>query len=757
MLWWLSHLMLAPFDLASMSSDKIVTGSGATCFHIRYPANTPPIARRLIYVSSFYLSSASKEREAAGLLLTRLTLRPDMIFLNLHTSIVGGILASLAGGQVAISPSASTYALLGLLHFLARFIASVELHILQPLFLSIHKLAQRLMSVEAPLCGAIRSSPLARKIHIKVSKELLIASVGLTSRPPYTDFTLEEEYLQDAIVPLFTALEDKDTVVRVAASKAISQIAPRLNDDLAGQIVSYLFTSLGVNPQLWQTIDIRRPNSLLTGLGASVTSIGSLPMDLHQNLQTKDPFQWHGLVLALSHLMFRKAISPPDITLLADILLLALNFEQKTELGASLGTNVRDAACFGLWSLARQLSTSQITFVRYRRLHAGSLLQPIANCLVIVATLDPAGNIRRGASAALQELIGRHPNMILAGIKLVQVVDYHAIALRSKAMLEVAIDAARIDEVYWGSVWDGLLSWRGVFSADMHSRCQAAEAIGRLTAINGINRRQARTFIRLREHLNEFPVHDFERRHGLFLAMAQVIRAMPEVLLQEGAESQHLPRHLERDEAFNAWGAFSSYTYSFCTDHDPSMVGSSPIYEGVCGLISAISVSFSDPRVPEWFKKTLEPTLDSREFCFKVMNFGLRSEDPSRIQLAAETAANIFRFLYYPEREWFTSQWIRDLNSVDLKGKAHLTMITVLGAVFHELGGNTLKNSRMSSSGNTSQQVVTTPTQSLIIETLLKQLEPENPTDQKCATLRRLTSEVLQYQRETISPSNITY
>ena len=758
MLWWLSHLLLTPFDLAIMSSDRIVTGSGDTCVHIRYPANTPPIARRLLYVSSLYLSSASIEREASSMLLARLALRLDMTLINLQSSIISGVLSSLAGAHVAISPSHSAHALIGLLSFLARFIGSAELHVLQPLFPSIYKLVERLRSVQAPLYGAITSSPMARKLLIKVGKGIAITSIGLSSRMLYADFNLQDETIEDILEPLFTALEDKATVVRVAAGKAISQITPKLNSELAGQVISDLVADLRVDPRLWQGLDIERPNDRVGGLGASVASIEALPLSLHCGFATEDPYQWHGLVLALSQLMFRRAIPLHLIPSLLERLLLALDFQQVSPLGAPIGTNIRDAACFGLWSLARQFSSKQINRFRFGELWAGSSLQLIANCLVVVATLDPVGNIRRGASAALQELVGRHPNKIKDGLKLVQVVDYHAIALRHTAMQEIAIDAARIDEMYWNAIWTGLLSWRGIQSRfpDLLSRRQAAEAIGRLTVINGINRRQARAFINMRERLDDIPVDAFNERHGIFIALAQIMRAMPEVLLQEGAESQDLPRDLPRDATLEAWSPFSCYEKALSSpDADRTPVESSLILEGIYRLISAIAVSFSNPIMPEWFRSTLKPLPGSKSFCISVVNWGLRSGDAFTTQLAAETAANVFCFLERPEREGLASQWIVDLDHdpADPRSSQHfLGIVAVVGAVFHQLGpdsGNIID----SSDGCASPDI--TPTQTLIVETMLKLLTPENPIDLRCATLCRLTSGVLRYKGETIPPVKV--
>ncbi|KAI1034069.1 hypothetical protein LB505_003161 [Fusarium chuoi] len=81
--------------------------------------------------------------------------------------------------------------------------------------------------------------------------------------------------------------------------------------------------------------------------------------------------------------------------------------------GGSVGTNVRDAACFGIWALARRYASSELLAIPTHSVFAAkahpttsSILQVLATELVVTASLDPAGNIRRGASAALQELAG---------------------------------------------------------------------------------------------------------------------------------------------------------------------------------------------------------------------------------------------------------------------------------------------------------------------------------------------------------------
>lgn len=103
----------------------------------------------------------------------------------------------------------------------------------------------------------------------------------------------------------------------------------------------------------------------------------------------------------------------------------------------------------------------------YEKHGGSSVLQVLATELVVSSSLDPAGNIRRGSSAALQELIGRHPNTIAEGIKVVQVVDYHAVALRRNAIAKVALESSRLAAPYQAGIMKAMLGWRGVGDASV--------------------------------------------------------------------------------------------------------------------------------------------------------------------------------------------------------------------------------------------------------------------------------------------------
>jgi tubulin-specific chaperone D len=75
MLMWLSHLLLAPFDLASISTDNIsIPYDNLMTLHL-IPPETPRIAQSLLSLCLKFMVVPGKEREAATILLARLILR----------------------------------------------------------------------------------------------------------------------------------------------------------------------------------------------------------------------------------------------------------------------------------------------------------------------------------------------------------------------------------------------------------------------------------------------------------------------------------------------------------------------------------------------------------------------------------------------------------------------------------------------------------------------------------------------------------
>ncbi|KAF6842157.1 beta-tubulin cofactor d [Colletotrichum plurivorum] len=554
-LLWLSHLLLAPFDLSTISSaaaDEQLTLPAIPNF--TWPeSNLPGITVRILPIAIKYLASPGKERDGARALLVRIAMRRDMQSLGVLTALVRWSLASLTPSPD--TPPQPPYFYIGVLSFLAGVLRSsintsdMDAY-LSPIFRAAHAVASSDVP-ETPVSAAIRAVAVARKMLIKVIRSVTV--LLLRKSPPDPDST---ELIETSIGYFLECLADNDTPVRLAASKALSIVTLKLDPDMASQVVDAVLDSLNRNV-LW----VREPGS-----GSATTT---------RDLAAVDPLEWHGLMLTLAHLLYRRS---PPASQLPDIvhgLLLGLSFEKRSTSGGSVGTNVRDAACFGIWALARRYTTSELlevltAAVTAARTHGegASILQVLATELAVTASLDSAGNIRRGASAALQELIGRHPDTVEKGIWVVQTVDYHAVALRSRAIHEVALNAAKLSPRYGAALLDGLLGWRGIGDADAGSRRVAGASFGTLTLEMSRRGREscdvaqfAASIDRILARLRALQTRQVDERHGLLLCFAAVLDKFPELLADGPREDvTSLLRHVVR-ELGTIFTDFQSTTY----------------------------------------------------------------------------------------------------------------------------------------------------------------------------------------------------
>lgn len=105
---------------------------------------------------------------------------------------------------------------------------------------------------------------------------------------------------------------------------------------------------------------------------------------------------WHGCCLALAELCRRGLLLPGRLDGFVPILEKALVYD--INLGThSVGTHVRDAACYVVWSFARA--------------YAPEIMKPhvaaLSAKLIVVSLFDREVNVRRAASATFQEAVGR--------------------------------------------------------------------------------------------------------------------------------------------------------------------------------------------------------------------------------------------------------------------------------------------------------------------------------------------------------------
>ncbi|KAF3938133.1 hypothetical protein ABW19_dt0209476 [Dactylella cylindrospora] len=515
-LLWISHLLYTPFDLATIADEPATNPTLPVAKVPPVPKETPELAKRALNAACCNINSSGKDREGAAAAIVRLVIRKDVHehlldwFIDWVADVVRlCVNESLREDENGVS---YVYLLMGLLGALAGIFASGERFIVgseELLGKTYENIVQGLYADES---GLVAQNAMLRKTLCKLLRNISY----LYLPPPGQSETLDgpPEQVEEVIDQLLRLLDDRDSLVRYAASKSLSSIALRLPAADRSQIFEAII-------DLYDS-DVLYPNRALTKLESKERH--------RKDLSQVSVHMWHGLTLTVATFLRSHAATIQMLPKVLDCIITALSFEQRKATFA-VGGNVRDAACYAAWSLSRNYKTEEMLSQRPTPPfpETTTLPQLLAQELVNAACLDPIGNIRRGASAALQELVGRHPNMINDGIPLVQVVDYSAVALRSRASTEVTCRASVLGEAcYWDGLINGLIDdWKGIGSQDSAGRITSAKGIGALAKIGilELNRRKDvwKIIKNIIKRYGAGATLDIEVRHGSWYALADII------------------------------------------------------------------------------------------------------------------------------------------------------------------------------------------------------------------------------------------
>ena len=497
---WLSHLLLAPFDLASVS-DQFPRHESVKDLGLSH--GLPNVVRRLITIGLVCIKSVTKEQDAAAKMLVRLVNRPDMQQLGLPRLLVSWGCETITSSSTDVKLDMN--ACIGPLRFLVGMTVSPDTDQTSVLVPDIYSLATQLFDNTSN--DSVNSSAVVKKQVLKAVRNIATLSLK-TTHEHLQEFCETNGVLENVIDMLLRSLSDRDTPVRFAAAKAISTIVTKLDPQMGYEVIQAVIDELATD------VPVR---------GTSNSAGAEL------DLSMANPLKWHGLTLTLAYNLFRRTASPAQLPEIISALLPALSFEQRATTGQSIGTNVRDAACFGLWALSRRYTTAELLLVKVENITTKvstekpiSVIQFVAIQLLISACLDPAGNVRRACSAALQELIGRHPDQVHEGISLVQIVDYQAVGLRRRAMIDVARKASILNIDYWQALTSKLLDWRGLAAQDVLSREAAALSIGQLCSEYAFDR-WTMLLSHIKAKLLQGTKMPVEERHGALLALTAII------------------------------------------------------------------------------------------------------------------------------------------------------------------------------------------------------------------------------------------
>ncbi|SPO20011.1 related to Tubulin-folding cofactor D [Ustilago trichophora] len=577
-LLWLSLICMIPFDLAKF--DR--------------PGQEPQqsTASRIAAMAEHFITSPGKERDAAAVVLGRLFQRTDVQLRDHFT-------AFLTTSRIALESTAnlSPFHATGILQALCEILKTSE-----PDFVVTHLASiQSIIEVyDSPEMGALTGNVLVVKYQTKLTSRLALKLLrpraarrranklhvlggSSTHNPPATQITSEEDEDDESDIPeeteqfisyLIEALQHKDTVVRYSAAKGLARLCDRLPTSFLNQVVEAIISLFHIN----------------------VPNLYSGAMDL----SSVSEHTWQGTCMALAELSRRGLLFAEMLSEAFPWILKALLFDVRR--GAhSVGANVRDAACYVVWALARSNDVESI------RPHAMELAQR----LVAVATLDRDVSIRRAASAAFQESVGRL-SLFPHGIDVIRMTDFYAVSVRRSAFLECAVNVSRFAE-YQGYLVDHLLDVVTIHW-DPAMRRLGAQSIA-LIAMNDPAVLMTAITSRLSARIG---TSDTAVLHGTLLSLAEVCR---------------VSRTLSGDQAVVA-EEVRAKAFGLLNSVRPSVfrsLGAAATLQAACQLIGA------------GFPTSTTSSKDETQTWEKVLNLALARQEEIVHNAAAEAVAHLSR------------------------------------------------------------------------------------------------------------------
>ncbi|NXE95430.1 TBCD protein, partial [Menura novaehollandiae] len=486
LLLWLSMICLIPFDLARFDGNLVSMEGQAR----------QPTMDRILEIAKCYLVVSDKARDAAAVLVSKFIVRPDVRqsrmadFLDWVLSMLSKSSSQTMEGTVIVN---------GMLQALAQLFkhgkredclpyAATVLECLDNCKLSESnqmvlrklgmKLVQRLgLTFVKPKVAKWRYQRGCRSLAANLQAQGAV--VQDQKRAVAADEADEdEEYdipgeIENVVEQLLVGLKDKDTIVRWSAAKGIGRITGRLPKELADDVIGSL-------------------------LDCSCSNI---------SFQETDN-AWHGGCLALAELGRRGLLLPSRISDVVPVMLKALTYDEKRG-ACSVGSNVRDAACYVCWAFARAYEPAElIPFISH-----------ISSALVIAAVFDRDVNCRRAASAAFQENVGRQ-GTFPHGIDILTAADYFAVGNRVNCYLAISVYIAGFPE-YTQPMIDHLVNMK-INHWDSVIRELSTKALHNITP----RAPEYMANVVLPRLLPLSVGSDLHTRHGAILACAEITHAL---------------------------------------------------------------------------------------------------------------------------------------------------------------------------------------------------------------------------------------
>ena len=419
LLLWLSQLALVPFDIATANSEK-----------------REQLIKDLISKSIELLNSAAKDGESASFFLSRLMLRKDMVdrrkgFLETaFESFSSGKERLVTGYLRCIFYMLTSYDRLWVLPYASSLLSSIQTLASSP---SAHHLLFHMKVIQQVALAFL--PPRVATWRYQRGSRILKIGAAVEKGDGKSDAAEDEMYkneddievpleVNEILAALFAGLGSPRSIVRWSAAKGVARVVERLPFDLASQAVEYAFALF----------------------------------------DDKDNYNMmNGACLCLAEFTLRGCLLPSTVIRAMPLILGSLIYD--TELGShTVAEGVRDSGCFVCWAIARSYDGS----------HLESVSDEIAQQLVNVFLFDRSVNIRRSASAAFQENVGRH-GRFPHGLELIHVADFLSVSSRRGCYTKIAPFIAQFPE-YGPSIVEHLANNR-IKHWDSEIRTLAAQSL----------------------------------------------------------------------------------------------------------------------------------------------------------------------------------------------------------------------------------------------------------------------------------------
>lgn len=281
------------------------------------------------------------------------------------------------------------------------------------------------------------------------------------------------EELEDVIDILLSGLRSSSTIIRWSSAKGIGRICNRLPKRLAVSVLDCI-----------------------------------LELFTHR----ENNCAWHAGCLTLAEMGRRGLILPEDLPRVFLVVKKGLIYDEYKGC-CSVGSDVRDAACYVCWSFARA----------YDKETMKPFVNDLATSLIITSLFDREVNCRRAAAAAFQENVGRQgafPN----GIEIITTIDYQSVGQKKNCFNDLVSYISKFQS-YHEPLTRHLID-RKVNHWDPEIRQLASEALHQLTLNVSSDIVSQVILPGLYELLRS---SDINSRHGALLSLAQVIYAFRKI------------------------------------------------------------------------------------------------------------------------------------------------------------------------------------------------------------------------------------